>query len=149
MVSERRNELIAEMLHRVHFIEKWGRGIRLILSKEPDTEFSEVGTKFVTMFKRRSYIEEVEKGAESWVEKLGEKLGEKGVEDLTQKTTQETTQEIIEAITKKSDITQKELAAVIGITEDGVKYHITRLRKKGVLKRIGPDKGGYWEVVKK
>lgn len=27
MVSERRNELIAEMLHRVHFIEKWRRGI--------------------------------------------------------------------------------------------------------------------------
>ena len=45
MVSERRNELIAEMLHRVHFIEKWGRGIKLILFKEPDTEFSEVGTK--------------------------------------------------------------------------------------------------------
>ena len=140
MVSERRNELIAEMLHRVHFIEKWGRGIRLILSKEPDTEFSEVGTKFITTFKRRSYFE----GKKGF-----EKLGEKGVEDLTQKTTQETTQEIIEAITKKSDITQKELAAVIGITEDGVKYHITRLRKKGVLKRIGPDKGGYWEVVKK
>ena len=63
--------------------------------------------------------------------------------------TQKTTQKIIEAITKKSDITQKELAAVIGITEDRVKYHIIRLRKKGVLKRIGPDKGGYWEVVKK
>src|SRR3972149_2691628 len=50
MVSERRNELIAEMLHRVHFIEKWGRGIKLILSKEPDAEFSEVGTKFITTF---------------------------------------------------------------------------------------------------
>ena len=128
MVSERRNELIAEMLHRVHFIEKWGRGIKLILSREPDTEFSEVGTKFITTFKRRSYFE-----------------GKKVVENLTQKTTQR----ILEAITKKSDITQKELAVVIGITEDGVKYHITRLRKKGVLKRIGPAKGGYWEVVKK
>lgn len=136
MVSERRNELIAEMLHRVHFIEKWGRGIKLMLSKEPDTEFSEVGTKFITTFKRRSYFEG---------KKEFEKLGENGIEGITQKTTQK----IIEAVTKKSDITQKELAAVIGITEDGVKYHITRLRKKGVLKRIGPDKGGYWEVVKK
>ncbi len=70
-------------------------------------------------------------------------LVEKGVVDTTQKTTQK----ILEAIAKKSDITQKELAVVIGITEDGVKYHITRLRKKGVVKRIGPDKGGYWEIV--
>ncbi len=136
MVSERRNELIAEMFHRVNFIEKWGRGIKLILSKEPDAEFSEVGTKFITTFKRRSYFE-----GKKGFEKLGE--------DLTQKTTQKTTQKIIEAITKKSDVTQKELATIIGITEDGVKYHITRLRKQGLLKRIGPDKGGYWEVVKK
>jgi ATP-dependent DNA helicase RecG len=30
-VSERRNVLIAEMFHRVHFVERWGRGIELIL----------------------------------------------------------------------------------------------------------------------
>ena len=30
MISKRRNELIAEMFHRVHFVEKWGRGIRLM-----------------------------------------------------------------------------------------------------------------------
>lgn len=74
---------------------------------------------------------------------MGERLGEKGVVD----TTQITTQKILEAITNKPDITKKKLAAVIGITEDGVKYHIIRLRKKGVLKRIGPDKAGHWEIV--
>jgi len=77
------------------------------------------------------------------VDGLAEGLVEKGVVDTTQKTTQK----ILEAITNKPDITKKELAAVIGITEDGVKYHITRLRKKGVLKRIGADKGGHWEIV--
>ena len=70
-------------------------------------------------------------------------MGEKGAEDTTQKTTQK----IIEAIAKKSEITQKELAMIVGITENGVKYHITRLRKKGLIKRIGPDKGGHWEIV--
>ena len=52
MVSERRNELIAELFHRVHFIEKWGRGIRLIISKEPTAEFKEVGTHFIVVFYR-------------------------------------------------------------------------------------------------
>jgi len=147
MVSERRNELIAEMFHRVHFIEKWGRGIKLILSKEPDTKFSETGTKFIATFKRKSYYRGQKVGGRL-EKRLAEELVEKGVENLTQKTTQKTTQKIIDAITKKSDITQKELATIIGITEDGVKYHITRLRKKGLLKRIGPDKGGHWEIVK-
>jgi len=53
MISERRNELIAELFHRVHYIEKWGRGISLILSKEPNTEFKEVGTHFIVVFKRK------------------------------------------------------------------------------------------------
>src|SRR3989339_1398750 len=42
MVSERRNELIAELFHRAHLIERWGRGIRLILSKEPTAVFKEI-----------------------------------------------------------------------------------------------------------
>lgn len=46
MVSEQRNELLAETLHEIHLIEKWGRGISLILSKEPETDFKEVGTQF-------------------------------------------------------------------------------------------------------
>ena len=34
------------------------------------------------------------------------------------------------------------------ITEDGVKYNLDKLKKEGKIKRIGPDKGGSWEVVK-
>jgi ATP-dependent DNA helicase RecG len=52
-VSERRNELLAEMFHQVHFVEKWGRGISLILSKEPAADFKEVGRQFITVFKRK------------------------------------------------------------------------------------------------
>lgn len=136
MVSERRNELIAEMLHRVHFIEKWGRGIRLILSKEPDTEFSEVGTKFVTTFKRRSYIEEVEKGAESWVKKLGEKLGENEIK-------------ILDFIEQDKFVTIPELSKSLKISTTAVENNLAKLKQKKVLKRVGPAKGGYWEVVKK
>ena len=33
------------------------------------------------------------------------------------------------------------------ITEDGVKYHLRVLQSKAVIKRIGPDKGGYWKVL--
>jgi ATP-dependent DNA helicase RecG len=156
MVSERRNELIAEMLHRVHFIEKWGRGIRLILSKEPDTEFSEVGTKFVTTFKRRSYIEEVEKGAESWVKKLGEKLGEKAVERSVKKVGEKVgdkltknRQRIIDYMLQNKSISAKELAELVGISQRKMEKNISWLKEKGLIKRIGPDKGGYWEVIKK
>ena len=28
-----------------------------------------------------------------------------------------------------------------------IKYNIRKLREKGIIKRIGPDKGGHWEVI--
>ena len=40
-----------------------------------------------------------------------------------------------------------ELAAAMGITRKGVEWQIRRLKQEGLLKRIGPDKGGRWEVV--
>ena len=67
---------------------------------------------------------------------------------ITQKTTQKTTQKILELIRENPYITRKELAKKIdNITEDGIKYYLKRLKEKGILKRIGPDKGGYWEII--
>ena len=60
-----------------------------------------------------------------------------------------TTQKIIALIGKSPEISRKELAEVIGLTEDGIKYHLKKMQKKGIIKRIGPAKGGYWEVGEK
>lgn len=44
-------------------------------------------------------------------------------------------------------ITAKEMSRIIGISSRAVEKHITRLKKKGLIKRIGPDKGDHWGVV--
>ena len=64
-----------------------------------------------------------------------------------QKTTQKTTQKILEQIKLNPYISREELAEVCGVTTDGIKYNIRKLRESGIIKRIGPDKGGHWEVV--
>ncbi|MCK5062600.1 MAG: winged helix-turn-helix transcriptional regulator, partial [Candidatus Aenigmarchaeota archaeon] len=63
--------------------------------------------------------------------------------------TQKTTQKILELLKENPNYSRKELANLIGnITEDGIKYHLEKLKSEGRLKRIGPDKGGHWEVLK-
>jgi len=43
---------------------------------------------------------------------------------------------------------RKALSELIeGITEDGIKYNLDKLKKEGKIKRIGPDKGGHWVVL--
>jgi len=43
-------------------------------------------------------------------------------------------------------ITTSEIAEKAGVTPKGVEWNIGKLKKEGLIKRVGPDKGGHWEV---
>ncbi|MCK5629982.1 MAG: hypothetical protein KAI26_05165 [Nanoarchaeota archaeon] len=34
------------------------------------------------------------------------------------------------------------------MTEDGIKYHLKKMQEQRIIERIGPDKGGYWQVLR-
>ena len=76
---------------------------------------------------------------------------EKATQETTQeieKTTQETTQEMILRLIKTNPaITRKGLTEKTGLTPDGVKYHLDKLREQGVIRHVGATKKGYWEVM--
>ena len=46
----------------------------------------------------------------------------------------------------QSQITRAELAEVVGISPDGVKYHLQKLAKSGRLKRVGSTRRGEWVI---
>lgn len=55
---------------------------------------------------------------------------------------------ILGVIKKNSGFSRNEIAETLGnITPDDVKYHLSNLQKKGLLKRVGGRKEGYWEVL--
>ena len=75
---------------------------------------------------------------------------QKTPQKTTQKTTQKnetTSQKILEILKEKPNVTRKELSEMIGITADGIKWNLDKLKKEGKIKRIGADKGGHWEVI--
>ena len=63
------------------------------------------------------------------------------------KTTQKTTQKILDILAKNPSATHADLAGVTGVSQDGVKWILNKLKKSGKISRVGPDRGGYWEVV--
>ncbi len=140
-ISIRRNELIADLFSRLHKVERAGTGIRRMREslakaglKEPEFE---INGFFRTVFRRSpEFALKRSKG-------VAEKGVEKGVEKLT--TNQ---QRIIELILASATISARELAAKVGITPRKIQENIARLKSKGFLKRVGPDKGGYWEILK-
>jgi len=36
----------------------------------------------------------------------------------------------------------------LGLSADGIKYHLNKLRAAGVIRHVGPTKNGRWEIVK-
>ena len=74
--------------------------------------------------------------------------GNMGKDETTHKTTQKTREIILNALEKSPDLTNKELADICGISIDGIKYQIKQMRTLGLIRRVGPDIGCHWEVIK-
>lgn len=145
--SKPRNKNIAFAFFKAGFIDRWGLGYKKIMEgfkeagmKQPEIELVDGGVK-VTVW--RQDVDSDVTGAAT-------------TQTTTQTTPQTATQSlsevqksIIALIKENPSISRKELSARIGnITEDGIKYHIQRLQKMGVLRREGPDYGGKWVVLK-
>ena len=56
--------------------------------------------------------------------------------------------DILDFIRTTPTASRKEVTEnIANSTEDGIKYNLERLKKLGLLRRVGPDKGGFWEII--
>ncbi len=63
------------------------------------------------------------------------------------KSSLKSSQKILELISVSPCITISEIADNLGMTKRGVDKNIKILKEQGVIRRVGPDKGGHWEVI--
>ena len=66
----------------------------------------------------------------------------------TQETSKSTQEMILDEIRKHPFTTREQLAKVIGITPDGIKKQLEKLKKANRIKHVGPTKGGHWAIIK-
>ena len=63
------------------------------------------------------------------------------------KSNQKSNQKIISAMRDNPVVTIKDLQAITGLSESGVKKIIRQLRADGIIERVGAAKGGHWKVI--
>ena len=148
-VSRRRNPLIADLLRRIHLIEAWGRGMSLILENAPDVTFREVAGLFVASFQRPTVFETMPETSEAALSTTPKTPGKHqgNTKKTTGKTTGKTPDAVLRRLAGNPNMTVPELARELGKAELTILRAIRALRESGRLQRIGPDKGGYWEVL--
>ena len=56
-------------------------------------------------------------------------------------------QVILDAIRKDAKVTAAEIAMHLGVSSRAVQKRFRVLRENGVIRRVGPDKGGSWEII--
>ncbi len=136
-ISVRRNEHIADLFFRMDKVERAGTGIRRM--REAMASAGLMAPKimqsgfYTIVFKRP-----VEKGAEN----LTQKIPRKYPEELTRNQLN-----ILGLLEGDDSLTREQLAEKLNISPETIKKNIEKLKAKKILKRIGPDKGGHWEIV--
>lgn len=142
-----RNPVIASLLHRAGYIEKIGTGIKRIENAVKEHGVGSVifsFDSFFTVFFSR--VKATKKTSGKTAPEI-EKATQETIQEI-EKTTQEITQEMILRLIKTNPaITRKGLAEKTGLTPDGVKYHLDKLREQGVIRHVGATKKGHWEVM--
>ena len=157
-----RNPKIAEYLKAYDYVKEFGEGVDRMCR-----ELSAIGTKepqyhLVAFIMKASVWANVLEGQEKARERQEDIPSDEAEGDITQKLPRnypETTQKqdiditpvqkgIIDFLLLHPYAGRKEISSNLGsLSEDGVKYNLKILQQKGVIKRIGPAKGGYWKVL--
>jgi ATP-dependent DNA helicase RecG len=123
-------------------VEVWGRGTNRVIAEcrahgiAPPSFEEREGWVVVTF---RATIAPAGAGEAGW-EKNEERSREKGKEKSTEK--------VIGLIAANPRVTTQKMAEALAMSRAGIEKVVRRLKEEGRLKRVGPDKGGRWEVTR-
>ena len=57
-----------------------------------------------------------------------------------------TQKHIVELISRQPDITYEEMASALGVNPATIYRNIAFLKERNIIRRIGEDKNGHWEI---
>lgn len=76
-----------------------------------------------------------------------DRKGGQETEKVDRKGGQKTRNSIIQLISSTPSITTSQMATELGINRSALSKHIKRMQEAGIIRHVGPAKGGHWEVV--
>jgi ATP-dependent DNA helicase RecG len=147
--SERRNPIIADLFHRMRYMERRGSGLNKIVEETQKLPgyadrfmpvFYSTVSSFTAILKNVNYnANQAENHVSDGGINGGLKRGLNGGLNETQ-------QKIIVLISDNPAITTQAIADSLNLTRRKVDYHISQLKKSGIVEREGAKKNGRWIV---
>jgi len=140
------NKNVADVFFKAGFIEAWGRGIAKIINGFinaglPAPVFEATMGGILVTIKRRVSNQTDSKDQINVTENVTENVAENVTENRKTK--------ILEIIKKNNRISTQKMAKELGVSRMTIAREIDYLKQKGILCRIGPAKGGHWEIIER
>jgi hypothetical protein len=66
---------------------------------------------------------------------------------VSEKLSEKTPRCILAALAQNPKVTIADLAEIVGVSDRTIERHLKRLQAQGRFRRVGPAKGGHWEVL--
>lgn len=108
----------------------------------PEIPLDSIREAIINSYAHRLYQDP--KGTEISIFKNNDKITKNDPVNVELNITEES---ILRIIMKNPKVTQISIANKLDISEKTVKRNIAKLKEKGIIKRIGADKNGYWKVL--
>ena len=64
-----------------------------------------------------------------------------------EKNREKSREKIINIIRNNPSVTQFELSIILQLSTKAIEKQIKNLKEDGIIRRVGPDNGGHWEVI--
>lgn len=146
--SYARNKLIANAFYIAGFIENWGRGIEKVqeefaAANLPIPTF-ETNSGGVLVTIPRGGITNNDTNNDT---KTITKSITKSITKTTPITLSGAALKVVKMIVKNPNITTAQMAEVIGVAKRNLIELTNNLQHDGIIRHIGPSRGGHWEVV--
>lgn len=143
------NPLIAQTFFKAGFIESWGRGFEKIKkeceeygSPLPKVEIKSSGV-MVKCIPSNVYMELLGK-----IKSKNEPVNDPVNEPVNNPVKlEEVERKILEEFEINSNVTRKELAKLLNLSEATIKRKIANLKKNKIIERVGSDKNGHWKIL--
>ena len=125
------------------YLEIFFRNLLLGEKNEMKSRYLLIGLTEEDKQKIRELTEE-KGGQKKAVRKSGKKSGKKKV---VGKSGKKTIDRVWTLLQERPQSTFADMVRVLGITRSTIQKHIANLKAAGRIRRVGPDKGGHWEVI--
>lgn len=158
--SSVRNTQIADIFQKMNIVEKWGTGLLRIadICKEAGTtpvQYQTGSGYFMATLLRKGTEKSksdttnvpVNDTINTVIDPVNVPVNKNNVPvNVPEINLSDKERQVLDFIIKKNNITAKEIAEKIGVSDKTVKRAISTLKTNGLIVRIGSDKKGFWSV---